>query len=73
MEHRDIWGRERSQGLGELDRVLTAEDGSELHPDRVSKCFDKAVKASKQSRISLHGLRHTWATIALLEMACRST
>ncbi len=73
MEHRDIWGLERSQGLGELDRVLTAEDGSELHPDRVSKGFDKAVKASKQSRISLHGLRHTWATIALLEMACRST
>ena len=67
MEHRDIWAAERSEGLRELGLVFTREDGAEMHPDRVSKLFDKAVKKSGLPRISLHGLRHTFATIALIE------
>ncbi len=67
MEHRDIWAAERSEGLGKLDLVFTREDGAEMHPDRVSKLFEKAVKKSGLPRISLHGLRHTFATIALIE------
>ncbi|MFH0914899.1 MAG: tyrosine-type recombinase/integrase, partial [bacterium] len=34
-------------------------------PDRISKVFEAAVKASKQPRIRLHDLRHTYATLAL--------
>jgi integrase len=67
MQHRDIWAAERADGLRDLDLIFTREDGAELHPDRVSKLFEKAVTKSKMPRISLHGLRHTFATIALIE------
>jgi len=45
--------------------VFTREDGSPWQPDRVTKLFDKAVKAAALPRIRLHDLRHTWATLAL--------
>jgi integrase len=45
--------------------VFTKEDGSTLHPDRVSKLFDHLVEASGVPRIRLHDVRHTWATTAL--------
>ncbi len=45
--------------------VFTKEDGTELHPDRVSKLFEDAVVASGLPRIRVHDLRHTHATIAL--------
>ena len=67
MQNRDVWAAGRSAGLTELDLVFTREDGGELHPDRVSRLFNRAVTTSKQPRISLHGLRHTFATIALIE------
>lgn len=67
MLHRDVWGKDRPEGLGELDLVFANEIGRELHPDRVSKLFQKAVTRSKLPRISLHGLRHTFATVALME------
>jgi integrase len=67
MAHRDVWGRDRPEGPGKLNLVFTNEIGRELHPDRVSKLFERAVARSKQPRISLHGLRHTFATIALME------
>jgi integrase len=67
MAHRDVWGKDRPEGLGQLNLVFTNEVGRELHPDRVSKLFEQAVTKSKQPRISLHGLRHTFATIALME------
>lgn len=67
MAHRDVWGKDRPEGLGQLNLVFTNEIGRELHPDRVSKLFESAVTKSKMPRISLHGLRHTFATIALME------
>ncbi len=67
MAHRDVWGKDRPAGLGKLNLVFTNEIGRELHPDRVSKLFENAVAKSKLPRISLHGLRHTFATIALME------
>lgn len=45
--------------------VFTREDGEPLHPDRVSKLFEKAVQAAGVPRIRLHDLRHTSATLAL--------
>ncbi len=45
--------------------VFTAEDGHSLHPDRVSKSFERAVREAMLPRIRLHDLRHTWATLAL--------
>ena len=67
MAHADVWGRDRPAGLDVLNLVFSNEIGRELHPDRVSKLFEHAVTKSKLPRISLHGLRHTFATIALME------
>ena len=49
----------------ETGRVFTREDGSHLHPDVLSKRFDAWVRKSGIPRITFHGLRHTWATMAL--------
>jgi integrase len=45
--------------------VFAREDGQPLHPDDVSKRFAKAVAAVDVPPITLHGLRHTWASLAL--------
>ena len=46
-------------------RVFTREDGSLIHPDLLSKRFDRWVARSGLPRITFHGLRHTWATLAM--------
>jgi integrase len=45
--------------------VFTDELGQPLDPDRVSKCFNAAVRQAMLPRIRLHDLRHTHATLAL--------
>jgi integrase len=45
--------------------VFTCEDGTPLHPERVSRLFDGRVRDSGLPRIRLHDVRHTWATLAL--------
>jgi integrase len=48
------------------DRVFTWGDGSFLHPDVVSKTFARIVKRSGLPHLPFHGLRHSWATSALV-------
>ena len=38
-----------------------------LNPATVSRRFERLVKEAGVPRITLHGTRHTWATLALLE------
>jgi len=52
----------------ETGHVFVDEHGQPLAPGVVSKRFTALVKASGLPRISLHGLRHTYVTIALLEL-----
>lgn len=51
------------------DWIFADPLGRPLHPDRVSKRFDKLVDGlvakGEVRRISLHGLRHTWASLAI--------
>jgi integrase len=47
------------------DLVFCREDGSPLHPQAVSKMFEKLVAAAGLPKLSLHGLRHTHATAGL--------
>ena len=47
--------------------VFTQETGEALDPDAVSREFAAAVKRSALPTITLHGLRHSFATIALNE------
>ena len=45
--------------------VFYQPDGSWLHPDAVSEMFLRRVRCYGHDRLTLHGLRHTWATLAL--------
>lgn len=53
-------GRNASEGL-----LFSDHDGGPVHPERMYQAFKRAVIRHKLPRIPLHGLRHTWATIAL--------
>jgi integrase len=61
LEERMAWG----PAWTDTGRVLTREDGTDLHPERVSELFDRLVKRSGLPRLTVHGLRHTHATLAL--------
>jgi integrase len=54
-------------GAGYLDEgvVFASVSGEVLHPDFVSKRFDRLVKAAGVPRIRLHDVRHTCATTLL--------
>lgn len=45
--------------------VFTTPLGGPLHPERFSRDFNKRVARAGLPRITLHSLRHTWATLAL--------
>jgi len=45
--------------------VFTMDDGRPLHPQSVSRAFDRAIAAAKLPRIRLHDLGHTPASLAL--------
>ena len=49
----------------ETGLVFTAENGTALDPESVSRYFRQAVKQSMLPKIRLHDLRHTHATLAL--------
>jgi integrase len=46
-------------------RVFTHENGAQLHPERISALFRRLVAAAALPPIPLHGLRHTYASLAL--------
>jgi integrase len=54
-------------GYWDTGLVFTHGDGSALKPATISRVFDRLVKEAKVPKITLHGCRHTWATLALLE------
>jgi integrase len=61
LEERLAWGPAyEDDGL-----VFCREDGTLLHPSTVSKRFGELVAGLEVPHVSLHGLRHTWASLAL--------
>lgn len=49
----------------DLDLVFHQPDGSWLRPNAVSEVFLRRVRRYNLPRLTLKGLRHTWATLAL--------
>jgi len=49
----------------DLDLVFHRPDGSCLRPDAVSETFLRRGRRYRVPRLTLQGLRHTWATLAL--------
>ncbi|WP_052667596.1 site-specific integrase [Nitriliruptor alkaliphilus] len=47
------------------DLIFTRPDGTAIPPKRASQTFTHHVDRAGLPRIGVHGLRHTWATLAL--------
>ena len=52
-------------GYTDLDLVFAQPDGTSINPENFSQAFDRRLARYRMSRIRLHDLRHTWATLAL--------
>ena len=63
--HRQNSARLSTPGAAASGLVFCSPDGQPLHPERVYQAFRRALIRHKLPTIPLHGLRHTWATIAL--------
>jgi integrase len=61
LEERLAWG----EAWTDTGYVFTREDGEAIHPHSLSQFFETRVQAADVPRISLHGTRHTHATLAL--------
>lgn len=53
-------------GWNDTDLVFCRVNGDPLHPDHFSREFVRRVARWGYPKLSLHGLRHTWATLALM-------
>lgn len=65
-KHREIQKRNREEFgamYNETDYIVTNELGSPIHPGYLSKMFTKFIRENGLAHITLHGLRHTMATI----------
>lgn len=70
VRHRETQGLERAlAGIAyeDGDLVFCDEIGRPIHPQRLSDWFTRSRKAAKIPSGSLHVLRHTHTTIALLK------
>lgn len=57
----------RHQDVVSIDGLIfTYADGKPVHPDGITQRFDRHVREAGLSKISLKGLRHTHATLMLL-------
>ena len=52
-------------GYVDYDLVFAWPDGRPLHPERFSRSCIRLAKRHGLPPLSVHGLRHTWATLAL--------
>jgi integrase len=65
LEERLAAGPAWSTPPQDQDLVFTRPDGTAIPPKRASQQFTRQVDAAALPRIGVHGLRHTWATLAL--------
>jgi integrase len=48
-------------------RVFTGEDGNYVHPDSLTKWFADFIKRLKFPRVTVHSLRHTYASLMIAD------
>jgi integrase len=54
-----------SPAYADVGYLLADELGRPIHPDTLSRRFDALVTKSQLPRLTIHGLRHTAATLML--------
>lgn len=62
LEERLAWG----PAYADEGYVFAREDGNPYSPDYITRAFRKAVKRAGVPKLTPHGLRHTWASLALV-------
>lgn len=68
---RTLWATQAQErllmgpGYQDNEFVFCHPDGRPYHPERFSREFDRMVERLGSRRITVHDLRHTWATLAL--------
>lgn len=69
LEQHRHWQEEYRASLGdqwhESDRLFTSSDGSPIHPDTLTSWFSDFIKRHSLPKVTLHGLRHTNATLLI--------
>jgi integrase len=50
---------------GQLDRLFIQEDGGPINPDTINFWLDRFISKHNLPRITVHGLRHTFATLQI--------
>lgn len=69
LEQHRAWQEEYRASLGdqwiESDRLFTSADGSPIHPDTLTSWFSGFVKRHNLPKVTLHGLRHTNASLLI--------
>jgi integrase len=66
-QHVDMIDKERAafgSAYPAHGNLMCFEDGRQLHPDTISRRFNKLVDRAGVPRIRLHDVRHTYATLA---------
>lgn len=48
-------------------RVFTGDDGAPIHPDALTKWFSKFIKLNNFPKVSIHSLRHTYASLMIAD------
>ena len=61
LEERLQWG----EGWHDSDLVFTRENGTTIHPQRMTSWFEQLSRDAGLPKIRLHDLRHSYATAAL--------
>ncbi len=46
-------------------KLMSYEDGRPIHPDTITRRFNKLVDKAGVPRIRLHDIRHTYATLSM--------
>lgn len=71
MEYK-AWQDKQREACGDAwrdkdDRIFTADDGAPVFPDSISQWFTKFVKRVCLPKVTVHSLRHTYASLMIAD------
>ena len=61
----NLYRKANAEIWNDTDFVFIQENGSSIHPQSVSRCFEWVCERNELPKISLHKLRHTAASILI--------
>ncbi|OKZ68140.1 MAG: hypothetical protein BHV88_13565 [Clostridiales bacterium 41_12_two_minus] len=71
LQEQQRWQAFQASQLGNgwdpCGRIITGEDGSPLHPDRLTRWFAKFIQRTDLPPVHIHSLRHTYATLCIAQ------